>query len=889
MTRPLADNLRGPLVATVRRDLAAARAAVRSALAAATSAHAEAYAQRDTVAERTLQRHESLAADRDAALAAAADRSCQETAAVARALTALAASAAPGAAGLAWPVWQPSPSPSPAGLLRIGSIDHQPLLPALLPLLDVAHLGLSGPDSSTLDGLIAGLLLRMLGCVPAGGVRLWIYDPGRLGGALAGFAPLAPPDIVRFIGPGGLTPTLDELAGQIQRINDTVLAGEHSSLAAAAAALGRRPEPWRVLVLLADDPTELSTPQRAQLDRITRTGVAAGVHVIARGVTLEPHETVETVAVAAGWAATTSLTGELPVFLDPPPPAEQVTGYAKELAAGPPPATLDSLRPETLWARSSAVELRAPIGEGTEGELVELVLGDDAPHALIGGPAGSGKTNLLYCWLAGLAGRYSPDELELHLLDLTEGVSFARFAPSPRDPSRLPQVRLVGINADREFGLALLRQLAAESHRRAAAAKKAGATKLRELRAEDPEGHWPRIVAVIDEFPVLLGAPDAVTTEAVSLLEDLARHGQSQGIHLVLAGQDVTGNEAGPPVAAPARLRVVPPSRPLWAEFTLRIALPKARRILAETNLAAELIPRHHAVVNADSGTPSANRIVRLPDGGDRKRWQALQAELFTLRGPESEPPRLFDGDAAPAYPLLPTTPPEFAKEGAVALLGETIDVLRRPATLRLTQSPGRNLAVLGTRTAEACAILSAAGRALARQHEPGGADFFVACFDSDATVHAKVLFEELPGASLHDASSFVDLLGQLSASTRPTYLFCYAVDAVSSVLAARRGPGEPTGHELLRAVLNRGPQRRTHTLAWWRSVAGLRDDLGGAAAPLDAIGAWVALDVPGPELAPLSAQPGEPVWYHRPQRGLYFDRATHRVPEILIPYEAEL
>lgn len=877
VTRPLADNHRGPLVATVRRDLAAARAAVRSALAAATAAQSEAAAQREAVAGRTPLRRRSLAAERDAAIAAAADRLRRETSTVAEALTALADAAAPGAAGLTWPVWQPSPGPSPAGLLRVGAIDYEPPLPALVPLLDVAHLGLSGPDPSTLDGVITGLLLRMLGCVPAGGVRLWIYDPGRLGGALSGFAPLAPPDIVRYIGPGGLTETLDELAGQIQRINETVLAGEHATLAAAAAALGRRPEPWRVLVLLADDATELSSAQRAQLDRITRTGVAAGVHVIARGATLEPHESVQTVAVEAGWVATTSLTGELAVLLDPPPPAELVTAHAKDLAAGPPPATLDSLLPPALWAESSAAELRAPIGEGTEGELVELVLGDDPPHALVGGPSGSGKTNLLYCWLAGLAGRYSPDELELHLLDFKEGVSFARFAPSHRDPSWLPQVRLVGINinSDREFGLALLRHLAEELRRRAAAAKEVGATKLAELRAEDPGGHWPRIVAVIDEFQVLLGARDAVTTEAVTLLEDLARRGRSQGIHLVLASQDVTGIEA------------------LWgrsalvAQFTLRIALPKARRILAETNLAAELIPRYHAVVNSDSGTPTANRVVRLPDAGDRTRWQALQAQLHALCDATVQPPRLFDGEVAPAYPVLPTSPPDFAKEGAVALLGETIDVLRRPATLRLTRSPGRNLAVLGTRTAEACAILSAAGRALARQHEPGSADFFVACFDTDATVAAKALAAELPACTW--SSSIVELLETLATSSRPSYVFLYAVDAVSAELAAKRGPGEPSGHELLRSLLHRGPERRTHTLAWWRSVARMRDDLGGVGARLDAIGAWVALDVHGPELAPLSTQPGGPVWYPRPQRGLFFDRATHRVPEILIPYEAEL
>jgi DNA segregation ATPase FtsK/SpoIIIE, S-DNA-T family len=878
VTLPLAENLRGPLVATVRRELAAARAAARAGLAAATAAHAEACAQRDAVAARTSQRHELLTADRETAVLAATEQLRLEASTVAEALCALADAAAPGAAGQTWPAWQPSPSVPPAELLRIGAIDYEPPLPALMPLLDAAHLELSGPDPSTLDGVISGLLLRMLGTAQPGGVRLWIYDPSQLGDALAGFAPLALADLARFVGARGLTRTLNELAGHIQRINETVLAGEHPSLAAAATALGRRPEPWRVLVLLANEATKLSSAQRTQLDRITRTGAAAGVHVIARGVTLEPHPSVQTVSIVSDWAATTSLTGELTVLLDPPPPAELVTVFARELAASPPPATLDSLLPQSIWAASSAAELRAPIGEGTDGELVELVLGADQPHALIGGPPGSGKTNLIYCWLAGLAGRYSPDELELHLLDFQPGVSFARFAPSPRDPSWLPQVRLVGVNitSDPEFGLALLRHLAGELRRRAAAAEEVGATTLAELRAHDSDGHWPRIVAVIDEFPVLLGASDGVGTEAMALLEGLAQRGQSQGIHLVLAGQDVTDIEA-------------PWGRSALAElFTLRVALPKARGILSESNLAVELIPRHHAVINADSGAPNANQIVRLPDAGDRTRWQSLRSQLWALSG-TTDPPRLFDGEVSPAYPLLPTTPPAFAKNGAVALLGEAINVSGRPATLRLTRSPGRNLAIVGTRTAEACAILSAAGRALARQHEPGGADFFVACLDPDASIAAKALAAELPDSEWHDASSLVCLLDQLATTTRPSYVFLYALDAASSLLAVKRGTGEPSGHDLLRSVLTHGPERRTHILGWWRSVAGLRDDVGGAAARLDAIGAWIALDVHGPELAPLSTQPGGPVWSPRPQRALYFDRATQRAPEILIPYEVGL
>jgi hypothetical protein len=68
--------------------------------------------------------------------------------------------------------------------------------------------------------------------------------------------------------------------------------------------------------------------------------------------------------------------------------------------------------------------------------------------------------------------------------------------------------------------------------------------------------------------------------------------------------------------------------------------------------------------------------------------------------------------------------------------------------------------------------------------------------------------------------------------------------------------------------------------------VARLRDDLGGVAARFDTIGAWVALDVQGAELSPLSPRPGGPLWYPRVRRALFFDRSVHRTPEVIIPYE---
>ena len=848
---------RSRLVAEVRESLAAARGQARAASAAAESRRSAAHARLRAVREAHLVCVNGLGAQRE------------------RARRSIEADFVASSRRLAGSLSSFSPDHT---LVRLGTVTApgcDVVLPALVPLLDRGHLWFTGAPS-LVDDLVRLVLVRVLSSAAPGSVRVTVYDPERLGGTLSGFAPLGAASLVRFVGPGEFASMMDGLVGEIQRLNALVLAGGHTSV----SSLSPRPAPWQVVVLLGDAATaaELTPAVRAQLDRVLRLGPSCGIHVVGHGLPVGSSVThVEVVDGVARCAAV----ADLPITLDAAPPVSSIAACCRDVAAaavsGPPAASFADLLPASRWTSAATFGVSAPVGTLLgSASPVSLALGDDPPHALIGGPSGSGKTNLIYAWLGALCARYSPDELALYLLDFKEGVSFARFAPSPRDPSWLPHVRLVGINInnDREFGLALLRHLASELRHRAAAAKRFDATKLSELRAEDPTSRWPRIVAVIDEFQVLLTGRDAVTTESVALLEDLARRGRSQGIHLVLASQDVSGIEA------------------LWgraglvAQFTLRVALPKARRILAETNLAADTIPRCTAVVNADSGVTPANQVVRVPDASDRALWRTLQQELWHQRRPDAPSPRLFDGDAVP---LLPPSPPAGVEP--VAFLGETIDVGARPATFPLTRTPGRNLAILGTRTTDACAILSAAALSLAnddpapagRGGSPDVGDpprFSVVCLDDNALAEATALCAALPGSRFFDRSTVGDLVAELGA----------ALDDPSSgggphVVVGFAWDARPAGIDL-KAVLSRGPEHGIHLVGWWRTVARLRDDLGGPGARTDAIGGWVALDLHGADLSSLAPQPGGPTWYPRERRALFFDRSTDRAPQVIVPYE---
>ncbi|RZQ64424.1 FtsK/SpoIIIE domain-containing protein [Amycolatopsis suaedae] len=755
-----------------------------------------------------------------------------------------------------------------------------------VPLLDDSHLAITSAPKTrhAIDGLVEALLMRVLSTFEPGAVRVHLWDVGQLTAVLPNLYPLGRTSALTVHDPAHLTDLLDELAGHIRRIHAYTMQAGHTSLRAMRQATGRYREPWRIAVLFGNG-EDLQPEQLRALKRVASGALAAGISLILVDVPTVLGGSVETISLIDEHRAVSSMTGtDLVVTLDPPLPAGQVNRAAGRLAEAlvakqGGPRTFADLLPTELGQENSAEELRAPVGY-YEGDPVEVVIGDASPHALIGGPSGSGKTNFLYALLGSLAARYSPDELALYLLDFKEGVSFAGLAPGRKDSSWLPHARLVGVNVntDREFGLALLRFLADELRRRSAAAKDHEVTNLADLRRQDPGGHWPRIVAVIDEFQYLFAGRDTVTATATSLLEDIARRGRSQGIHLVLASQDVAGIEAfwGKPA--------------IFEQCTLRIAMPKARRVLVDTNNAAVTAPRWHAVINHESGVAHGNQLAHVPDASTKDVFGQLQRRLWERYAGAHSEPRLFDGAISPeltesaAFTALTPVPRPSA------LVGQTIDVADAARGVELSPAPSRNLAVLGTAVREALSIMDSSARSLARQYVPGEVEFLVNCTVELANPSVTALVESLTEdghtVSLVPTAELSERLGtladQLAEPERPTVLLLYGVDGVLPTLEAKPPGVLKSGLDHLRAILKQGPGVGTHTVGWWRAVARLKDTLGFTGT--DDVGAWAALDVQGAELSPFCA--GQVVhWSPRPGRALFFDRSTHASPEVLIPF----
>ncbi|GIG55693.1 cell division protein FtsK [Longispora fulva] len=753
--------------------------------------------------------------------------------------------------------------------------------PVVLPLLGEGggHLTIdAGLRTRAAASLVRAVLTRLLGAVPQQFLDVRLVDGATAGGAFTGFRPL--------IASGGLAPPVIDTAGLAGVLDE---AEEHVQHAQAMAAAGRLEEvPFLVLCGQLPD----CRGEYARIQALAHAGPASRLHLVLAGWPAEESRPVldhaYTVAVDGQYARIADPAGrpavirprrgmQVRVSLDDDPNPEAVGELCRLLSADAKAAatfTFADLTGDTLWAGSSARGLSTVVGREKHTE-VELSFDDVTPHWMIAGRSGSGKTVFLLDVLYGLTARYSPTELALYLLDFKEGVSFTEFTPTPIDPSWIPHARAVGVESDREYGIAVLQELVAEMGRRSVAMKRLGVTTLPALRAADPRTPWPRVVAVVDEFHVLLSGPSRQAAVAVALLEDLARKGRSYGIHLVLASQTISGVDA-----------LLGKKDAIFGQFPLRVALAGATGVLDPGNTAAGDLTVGQAVINDAAGAIGRDRIVRFPDSHASPTAVAeLRQKLWSMRADGNRPPHVFSGFAeqhiTTALPDVPTGGPRRR-----LLVGRAVDVTSSLAGPLLDATPGRHLAVVGASPVGAD-VLHAATTALAHQHPPGSVRFLLAPLVGPSEDPAAELAAALDQAG-HTTKrlTIADLpraLADLAAETaRDTYLVLFGTDAASTQLGTRDPDTRRTPLDDLRTVLAAGPARGVHVLGWWRGAKRLAEDLGGSAGR-DLIACLLALNIGADGLASLTGDVmGD--WQPRPNRGLLLDRHDH-TSQLIVPF----
>jgi len=184
------------------------------------------------------------------------------------------------------------------------------------------------------------------------------------------------------------------------------------------------------------------------------------------------------------------------------------------------------------WYRGNAnVHFEIPIGISGASTVQKYKIGDVAQHALISGVTGSGKSSLLRTMIVSTMMKYSPDNVNLYLIDFKEGVEFEKFSRY-----RLPWMKVIALNTEREFALNVLKDLKAEFEARAKIMSKHSSTDIGVLNNTS----YPRIILFFDEVQELLRTDDKIAQECIKILSTLVSEGRAMNINVILTSQDFT-------------------------------------------------------------------------------------------------------------------------------------------------------------------------------------------------------------------------------------------------------------------------------------------------------------------------------------------------------------
>ena len=389
-----------------------------------------------------------------------------------------------------------------------------------------------------------------------------------------------------------------------------------------------------------------------------------------------------------------------------------------------------------MWHESAVKNLTFNLGKAGL-DTVSVCIGDEvlqAHNILISGAAGKGKSNLLEVMIHSLCTRYSPDELELYLLDFKDGLTFKPYAHNSAG-SWLPHAKVLCLETERDIGTAILADLEEERKRRAFLFRSSGngVHDYQSYREQFPHQKLPRIVLVIDEYQKLFDISDDISSEASFLLENLVRQGRACAIHVILASQSITGT-----------VGLLGKEDRIYAQFPVRIALQntvtESFSIFGTGNDAASKLQiRGEAIINPQYGNIDANRKFTVAYA-DPDKMLKLRQRICASWGVSCIPVVFGRDDIVECSMFIPDIRRMIGsvENGEVPRLplGRRISSSQDILSVTFANEIGKNVALLGSaenlqtmnavpgRKNIAAGMIQGFGIALALQHPEGNARF---------------------------------------------------------------------------------------------------------------------------------------------------------------------
>lgn len=559
-------------------------------------------------------------------------------------------------------------------------------------------------DNAEQKRLVHCLLLRLLSALPPGQVEMTLIDPLQQGQSLEPFLPLLKVD--QLVPQGHVLTRSDEievalskLADEIEEVIQQRFNEKASNWSEYNANNPDAPLLYKVVVLF-DVPEQFSEKSLWFLGRICENGLRCGVlPIIAIGSNRMEDRRYEKFRgiLEASTVHLDHLLQRIEVadlsfaYLPEQWPRRGVlNGFMARLTEN---CTAKSRFKKTmtdLWTNFIDDEatidgLNVPIGWTPAGDISTLRLGatDSEHHALLAGKTGSGKSNLLHVLIHTLCEKYSPEEIDLYLLDYKESTEFNVYAVPP-----IPHARLVATESDPEYGVTVLRHLVSELEMRARIFKSASTRDFAEYRKSSGV-RLPRVLLIIDEFQVLFSEGRQVAEVAEQLLSKILKQGRSFGIHILLATQTLKG------INAQSIGSII---TQLGCRIALACGQEDSTIILGGGNWAAsELHSPPEGIINNANGAKSGNVKFLIPLAEDLlcKNHIIKLSELARQAGSPSKT-KVFSGVHLPTIPSSAVFQAACRQGKENLLLGERLTFDAVPLTLPLIHRSAFNVLFSG-------------------------------------------------------------------------------------------------------------------------------------------------------------------------------------------------
>ncbi len=475
----------------------------------------------------------------------------------------------------------------------------------------------------------------------------------------------------------------------------------------------------------------------------------------------------------------------------------------------------DYLLPQSeWWDKSSASFIEIPFGISKHRRIQTLKITQESGQnsVVVVGIPGSGKSVFLHSVICNAAMKYSPDELEMYLMDFS-GVEFNTYAEH-----NLPHAKVIAPEAEREFGLSILNKLKEEGERRMNLCRELSTSQeqirnIVELKGKHPEVYCPRILVVIDEFQKLFEYEnDNISRQAHVIIHIIIKEFRKFGINLILATQKLSDISNS----------ILP--RDLIANRVVFKCSPMDVALIGES-----VMPRlttGECIYNSESGIKEANHKIQT-FFMDNESMNKILTDLKTFaltRAIVSKETLVFRSSDLPDFRnRRPVTKPSLSPLEVTVHFGQPISISDTDVCANIMQISNDNILIIGGESSVAESIAYFAANSVTTQYEDLEAEFYFFnfmrpdnplndCFEAfkcEGVLNSVFVSKQDEVLSvLQEIKEKIDLRMQDdTCQQRHVWLFIYAFQLAQMFkMSGRRGDSVSECGQLLRFILANGP-----------------------------------------------------------------------------------